>query len=47
MDKKNSTVRYALVTPFKSNGIDEAAYKKLIDWQIARAPRIVPLRDNR
>ena len=25
----------ALVTPFTSNGIDEAAYKKLIEWQIA------------
>jgi 4-hydroxy-tetrahydrodipicolinate synthase len=26
----------ALVTPFASNGIDEAAYRKLIDWQIAQ-----------
>src|SRR5476649_402310 len=25
----------ALVTPFTAEGIDEAAYKKLIDWQIA------------
>ena len=26
----------ALVTPFKDNGIDEAAYKKLIEWQIVQ-----------
>lgn len=26
----------ALITPFTSNGIDEAAYKKLIEWQIAQ-----------
>ncbi|MBI3602478.1 MAG: 4-hydroxy-tetrahydrodipicolinate synthase [Candidatus Omnitrophica bacterium] len=26
----------ALVTPFMSNGIDEAAYKKLIEWQISQ-----------
>ena len=26
----------ALVTPFTSNGIDEGAYKKLIEWQIAQ-----------
>ena len=26
----------ALITPFTSNGIDETAYKKLIDWQIAQ-----------
>jgi 4-hydroxy-tetrahydrodipicolinate synthase len=26
----------ALVTPFKDKGIDEAAYKKLVDWQISQ-----------
>ncbi len=26
----------ALVTPFKGNGVDESAYKKLIEWQIAQ-----------
>ena len=26
----------ALITPFTSNGIDETAYKRLIDWQIAQ-----------
>ena len=33
----------ALITPFTSNGIDEAAYKKLIDWQIRRAFMVLSL----
>src|SRR5208283_1465990 len=37
MDRRKFTGAFtALVTPFTSNGIDEAAYKKLIDWQIAQ-----------
>jgi len=33
----------ALVTPFKNDGIDEAAYKKLIEWQIKEGTNgIVP-----
>ncbi|MEI7999176.1 MAG: 4-hydroxy-tetrahydrodipicolinate synthase [Candidatus Omnitrophota bacterium] len=36
MDRKKFHGAFtALVTPFTSNGIDEAAYKKLIEWQIA------------
>ena len=35
MDRKKFHGAFtALVTPFTSNGIDESAYKKLIDWQI-------------
>lgn len=37
MDRKKFYGAFtALITPFTSNGIDEAAYKKLIDWQIAQ-----------
>ena len=35
MDRKKFHGAFtALVTPFTSNGIDEASYKKLIEWQI-------------
>jgi len=35
MDRKKFHGAFtALVTPFTSNGIDEAAYRKLIEWQI-------------
>ena len=37
MDRKNFYGAFtALVTPFTSRGIDKAAYKKLINWQIAQ-----------
>src|ERR1700691_1818668 len=37
MDRKKFYGAFtALITPFTSNGIDEAAYKKLIEWQIAQ-----------
>lgn len=37
MDRKRFYGAFtALITPFTSNGIDETAYKKLIDWQIAQ-----------
>jgi len=37
MDRKRFYGAFtALVTPFTASGIDEAAYKKLIDWQIAQ-----------
>jgi 4-hydroxy-tetrahydrodipicolinate synthase len=37
MDRKKFYGAFtALITPFTSNGIDETAYKKLIDWQIAQ-----------
>jgi len=37
MDRKKFYGTFtALITPFTSNGIDETAYKKLIDWQIAQ-----------
>ncbi len=37
MDRKKFYGAFtALITPFTSNGIDEPAYKKLIDWQIAQ-----------
>ena len=33
----------ALVTPFKGDRVDEAAYKKLVDWQIKEGTNgIVP-----
>ncbi|MBF0490697.1 MAG: 4-hydroxy-tetrahydrodipicolinate synthase [Candidatus Omnitrophica bacterium] len=36
MDRKKFHGAFtALVTPFTANGIDDAAYKKLIEWQIA------------
>jgi 4-hydroxy-tetrahydrodipicolinate synthase len=37
MDRKKFYGAFtALITPFTSNGIDEASYKKIIDWQIAQ-----------
>jgi 4-hydroxy-tetrahydrodipicolinate synthase len=37
MDRKKFHGAFtALITPFTSNGIDEAAYKKFIEWQIAQ-----------
>src|SRR5277367_1760087 len=37
MDRKKFYGAFtALITPFTSNGIDEASYKKFIDWQIAQ-----------
>ena len=37
MDRKKFYGAFtALITPFTSNGIDEAAYKKFINWQIAQ-----------
>ncbi len=37
MDRKNFCGAItALITPFTSKGIDETAYRKLIDWQIAQ-----------
>jgi 4-hydroxy-tetrahydrodipicolinate synthase len=37
MDRKKFHGAFtALITPFTANGIDEAAYKKLIEWQIAQ-----------
>ncbi len=37
MDRKKFHGAFtALVTPFTNNGIDEASYKKLIEWQIAQ-----------
>ncbi|MDE2027012.1 MAG: 4-hydroxy-tetrahydrodipicolinate synthase [Candidatus Omnitrophica bacterium] len=37
MDRKRFHGAFtALITPFTANGIDEAAYKKLIEWQIAQ-----------
>jgi 4-hydroxy-tetrahydrodipicolinate synthase len=37
MDRKKFHGAFtALITPFTANGIDEKAYKKLIDWQIAQ-----------
>ena len=37
MDRKKFYGAFtALITPFSSKGIDEAAYKKLINWQIAQ-----------
>jgi 4-hydroxy-tetrahydrodipicolinate synthase len=37
MDRKRFHGAFtALITPFTSNGIDEKAYKKLVDWQIAQ-----------
>jgi 4-hydroxy-tetrahydrodipicolinate synthase len=37
MDRKKFHGAFtALVTPFTNNGIDDAAYKKLIEWQIAQ-----------
>ena len=37
MDRKKFHGAFtALITPFTSNGIDEAAYKNLIEWQIAQ-----------
>ena len=37
MDRKRFHGAFtALVTPFTPNGIDETAYKKLIEWQIAQ-----------
>jgi len=37
MDRKKFYGAFtALITPFTSNGIDEAAYKKFIDWQIVQ-----------
>ena len=37
MDRKRFHGAFtALITPFTSDGIDEKAYKKLIDWQIAQ-----------
>ena len=37
MDRKKFHGAFtAIVTPFTSNGIDEASYKKLVEWQIAQ-----------